>query len=190
MKKFTQKANYPISYGDNTDDKIMVSDRVVELTKNQRFRNHMSAVGVACLAIATTAKPSAAIPPEYGEAVNEALNQAGQAAAAAGAAPPVGPVEGIKNLPVNNPVPQVPPIVPVRPVNPPAFYLPPLPPKPLLPVSRGANTALFGGAIGVICLNAFWGEPIAILMCATGLTGIALQIGREVVLFMAKNIAG
>ena len=164
MKKFSEKANYPISYGDSTADKLMVSDRVVELTKNKRFRNHMSAVGVACLTIAITARPSVAIPPEYREAANEALNQAGQAAAAAGAATPLGPVQGIKNLPVkdlpvnnlpvNNPLPQVPAIAPIRPVDPPAFYIPP---KPLLPVPRGANTALFGSAVMVICVNAIFG---------------------------------
>lgn len=105
-------------------------------------------------AIASTTKPSSAISTEYGEVTNEALNQAGQTAAAASAALPVGPVEGIKNLPANNPVPA---IAPIKPTNSPAFYIPP---KPLLPIPRGANTALFGSAIVVICVNVIWGEPL------------------------------
>ena len=189
MEKFSERANYPISYGDSTDDKVMVSDRVIELTKNKKFQSHMSAVAIAFLTIGSMARPSVAIPPEYGEAATEAIKQATQNGTA-GAVPPVGPVEGVKNLPVNNlpvnnPGPQVPRVVPMKPANPPAFYLPA---KPLVPAHRMANTALFGTAVGIVCLNAFWGEPVAIMMCATGLTTIALKIGKEVVIFMAKNV--
>ena len=159
--------------------------------KNKKVRNYLTSVTFAFLTLVTFAQPSSAIPPEYGETVNESLNQAGQAAAGG---PPVGPIEGLqKNLPVNEipqipvtpAVPVVPAVAPIKPNNPPAFYLPP---KPLLPAYRGANTFLFAGAVGVICMNAAWGEPVAILMCATGLTGIAYKIGKEVVIYMAHAI--
>ena len=66
----------------------------------------------------------------------------------------------------------------------PSFYIPD---KPRLVGPRAVNTIAFTGALGVICLNAAWGEPVAILMCSSGLVGIVYKLGKDVVLFMAKN---
>ena len=58
----------------------------------------------------------------------------------------------------------------------------------MLVETRAVNTVAFTTALGVVCLNAAWGEPVAILMCSSGLVGLAYHVGKEVVLFMAKNI--
>jgi len=50
------------------------------------------------------------------------------------------------------------------PTNPPSFYIPD---KPRLASVRAANTVAFTTALGVVCLNAAWGEPVAIIMCSS-----------------------
>ena len=82
------------------------------------------------------------------------------------------------------PMPNI-PIPATGPSNPPPFFIPD---KPRLVGARVANTAAFTAALGVICLNAAWGEPVAILMCSSGLVGIAYKMGKEVVVFMASHI--
>lgn len=200
---------YPITYGDKNVDEVMLSDYVVELMKIKRFQSHVAAMFFAVLALGSYAQPSLAIPPEYGEAANEILNQAAQNGAAGGvpAAPPIGQIQG--QVPMVEGIPQCripnmtieqqrliatqqmggmskgPAIGQRGPTNPPSFYIPG---KPKLVGPRAVNTVAFTTALGVICLNAAWGEPVAILMCSTGLVGVAYKLGKEVVLFMAKNI--
>ena len=65
-----------------------------------------------------------------------------------------------------------------NPTSVPSFYLPE---KPQNVGPRAVNTIMFGTSVGIICLNAVWGEPIAIVMCATGLTTMAIKIGKEIV---------
>lgn len=200
---------YPITYGDKNIDEVMLSDYVVELMKTKRFQSHVTAIFFALLALGSYAQPSLAIPPEYGEAANEILNQAAQNGAAGGvsAAPPIGQIQGQVPMAQENPqfvIPAMPieqqrliaaqqmgrmPIGPAidrrGPTNPPSFYIPG---KPRSVVPRAINTIAFSTAVGIICLNAAWGEPVAILMCSTGLVGVAYRLGKEVVLFMAKNL--
>ena len=73
---------------------------------------------------------------------------------------------------------------PGGPASPPSLYIPP---KPGSTGARAVNTVLFTGAMGIICINAAWGEPVAILMCSTGLFGVAYKLGKEVVLFLVRN---
>lgn len=200
---------YPITYGDKNVDEVMLSDYVVELMKTKRFQSHVTAMFFALLALGSYAQPSLAIPPEYGEAANEILNQAAQNGTAGGvpAAPPIGLIQGQVPMVQGNPqcvipampieqqrliaaqqmggMPKGPTINQRGPTNPPAFYIPD---KPGSVGTRAVNTVAFTSALGVICLNAAWGEPVAILMCSTGLVGVAYKLGKEVVLFMAKNI--
>ena len=200
---------FPITYGDKNVDEVMLSDYVVELMKTKRFQSHVTAMFFALLALGSYAQPSSAIPPEYGEAANEILNQAAQNGAAGGvpAAPPIGQIQGQVPMAQGNPqyvipgmtmeqqrliaaqqmggMPQGPAIGQRGPTNPPSFYIPD---KPRATGPRLVNTVAFTTAVGVICLNAAWGEPVAILMCSTGLVGVAYRLGKEVVLFMAKNI--
>jgi hypothetical protein len=169
--------------------------------------------------LAMSIQSASAIPPEYGEAANEMLNQAAQNGAAAGgvpAVPPIGEIQGQVPLAQVNPqcvIPAMPieqqrliaaqqagqlgPILgnptggpnigpgAVNQSDPPSFYIPG---KPRSVVPRAVNTVAFTTALGVICLNAAWGEPVAILMCSSGLMGLAYKLGKEVVGFMAKNI--
>lgn len=205
MKNFDKKVYFPITYGDTNIDEKMLSDFVVELMKSKRFQSYITAVFFALIALGSCARPSAAIPPEYGEAVNGVLDQAAQHGAAA---PPIGPIQG-RVPPVGQMQGQVPVaqansqfILPAMsmeqqrviaaqqagiqgPTNPPSFYVPD---KPRLRGPRIANTAAFTTALGVICLNAAWGEPVAIIMCSTGLMGLTYRLGKEVVVFMAKNL--
>ena len=203
---------YPITYGDKNIDETMLSNYVVELMKTKRFQSHVTAMFFALLALGSFAQPSLAIPPEYGEAANEILNQAAQNGAAGGvpATPPIGQIQGQVPMAQGNPqcvIPAMPaeqqcliatqqmggmpkgpegPAIGQRgPTNPPSFYIPG---KPGSVGPRALNTVAFTTALGVICLNAAWGEPVAIMMCSTGLVGIAYKLGKEVVLFMAKNI--
>ena len=206
----SKKPMFPITYGDiQVDSDLRISDKVVEVLENKRFQRHMTSVAgaIVYLAIATSAK---AVPPEVGEAANEMLNQVTQNGATGGvpAMPPIGQIQGQVPLPQANPqvfIPAMPieqqhliaaqqagkigagainsPIV--QPTNPPSFYIPD---KPKLVVPRAVNTVAFTTALGVICLNAAWGEPVAILMCSSGLVGLAYHVGKEVVLFMAKSI--
>lgn len=158
----------------------------------------MSAVFFALLALGSFAQPSSAIPPESGEATNEMLNQAAQNGAAGGvpAVPPIGDIQG--HVPGAPGIPQfILPTMPLEqrrliaaqrgamPTSPPSFYIPN---KPRLNVTRAANTGAFTTALEVICLNAAWDEPVAILMCSSGLVGITYKLSEEVVLFMAKNL--
>ena len=200
---------YSITYGDKNVDEVMLSDYVVELMKTKWFQSHVTAMFFALLALGSYAQPSLAIPPEYGEAANEILNQAAQNGAAGGvpAAPPIGQIQGQVPMAQGNPqcvipampieqqrliaaqqmggMPKGPGINQGGPTHPPSFYIPD---KPGSVGTRTVNTVAFTTALGVICLNAAWGEPVAILMCSTGLVGVAYKLGKEVVLFMAKNI--
>ena len=105
MKILNEKTHYPFTYGDKNVDEVMLSDYVVELMKTKRFQSHVTAMFFALLALRSYAQPSSAIPPEYGEAANEILNQAAQDGAAGGVptAPPIGRIEGQVPLAQGNP---------------------------------------------------------------------------------------
>ena len=75
--------------------------------------------------------------------------------------------------------------MPKGPTSSPSFYLPT---KPSFTATRAVNTVAFTAAMGVICINAAWGEPVAILMRGSGLVGIAYKLGKEVVIFIAKAV--
>lgn len=66
-----------------------------------------------------------------------------------------------------------------------SFYFPG---KPKAMGPRTTNTVAFTAALGVICLNAVWGESVAVVMCTTGLTTMAYKLGKEIIIFMAKNM--
>jgi hypothetical protein len=204
---FNLKPHFPFTYGDENADEVRLSNYVVELMKTKKFQNYITAVFFALLTLGSYAQPSSAIPPEYGEAANEMLNQAAQNGAAGGvpAVPPIGEIAG--QVPVVKENPQfVLPAMPIEqqrliagqqagqrgpaigklgPTDPPVFYIPD---KPMLARTRAVNTVAFTTALGVICLNAAWGEPVAIIMCSSGLAGLAYKLGKEVVIFMARNI--
>jgi len=213
MKSFDEKTHFPLTYGDKNSDKVMLSDYVVSAAKSKRVQKHLVAVVVALFTLGTYSRSASAIPADYGEAANEMLNQAAQNGAAAGnvpAVPPIGQIKGQVPLALENqrctisamPIEQQHLIAaqqagqmgpmpgpgiggPNGPTNPPAFYIPG---KPKAVGPRAANSIAFTTALGIICLNASWGEPVAILMCSSGLIGLAYKFGKDVAVFMAKNL--
>ena len=210
INTFNEKPNFPITYGDtNIENEKRLSDYVVTVANNRRVQNHLGAVVIAAFTLGMYAQAASAIPAEYGEAASEILNQGGGAPAV----PPIGDIRGQVPLPQANPqfhspampveqqrilaaqqsgqlgatpgMPGGPGITREGPTSTSSFYLPG---KPQLTSSRAINTAAFTTALGVICLNAVWGEPVAIIMCSSGLVSLAYSLGKEVVLFMAKNM--
>lgn len=217
INNFNEKPFFPFTYGDEVgnDDKKL-STYIVHKLKEKRVKSYIGAVAIALLTLGSQARPANAIPPEYGEAASEMLNQAAQNGAVAGGVPevpPIGKIQGQVPVAQRNPqyiigampieqqhliaaqqagqigampgMPKGATMGQAGPTGPPSFYIPN---KPVLPATRAINTVAFTSALGVICLNAAWGEPVAILMCGSGLMGIAYKLGKEVVVFIAKNL--
>lgn len=196
---FNKTPHFPFTYGDDaTNDGNRLSDYAVNKLSEKKTQNYLRSMVIAIIALGSQAAPVNAIPLEYGEAANEILNQAAQNGAAGGvpAAPPIGQIQAqVPAMPIEQQrliaaqqmgrIPIGPAIDGRGPTNPPSFYIPG---KPRSVVPRAVNTVAFTSAVGIICLNAAWGEPVAILMCSTGLVGVAYRLGKEVVLFMSKNI--
>ena len=212
---FNEKPNFPVTYGDkDRKNEKRFSDYVVIAAKNERVQKHIAAVAVAVFTLGMYTQPASAIPPEYGEAANEILNQAAENVAGAGGipvVPPIGEIHGqvpqvnqhynIPAMPIEQQrliaaqqrgqiggigaMPEGTRIGQSGPTIPPSFYVPD---KPAKVGPRAINTIAFTASLGVICLNAVWGEPVAILMCSSGLMGIAYRIGKEVVSLMANNL--
>ena len=192
MTNFDEKPNYPFTYGDKNKDRQMLSDILVTVLKNKGFQSHMISVGFAFLSIMSYAQPSCAIPPEHGELVDDAL-KLGQNGIPT--TPPTGPVQ--ENIPIPGAHQAERVILPAMPIEQqhvppgqgptenPAFYLPA---KPKGTGARAVNTVFFTTALGIICLNAVWGEPAAVAMCSTGLASIGYRIGKQVFLKIAEEI--
>jgi hypothetical protein len=204
---FNQKPNFPFTYGDEVEnDDKRLSNYIVNKLGEKRVQSYLGALAIAMLTLGSQAKPVGAIPPEYGEAANEVLNQVAQNGAVASGileVPPLGEIQVAVGVAPGNP-PYVLNAMPIEqqrliaaqqagqigamqrgPTSSPSFYLPA---KPSLTATRAVNTVAFTAAMGVICMNAAWGEPVAILMCTSGLVGIAYKLGKEVVIFMAKAV--
>jgi hypothetical protein len=207
-KNFLLKENfiigYPFSYGDTIsedEDSKRFSNHVVSVLKNKRFQSHCTSVAGAILFLALNA-PGASASDMPGSEYEEFLK---------GAGPNGGPFQPQPNGQLPNQQPNIVHAMPVDmqqklaaqqagglykpmptpgpggsgPTSPPSFYLPA---KPAKVGPRAINTIAFTASLGVICLNAVWGEPVAILMCSSGLVGIAYRLGKEVVIYMAKNL--
>ena len=183
---FTTKSHFPYTYGDNTSDEIRLSDWIVELMKTKKFQNHMTSVFFALLALGSYTQPSLGIPPEYGEAVNDVVNGmdqvipnvalAEEAAKAANAA---------RGNPIPNQFGQIgqggrvnfnAPIPPNN-MQVPAWRLPP---APVTPAGQYANTVGLIVAVGWICLNGAWGNPIFMAGCV-GMLGAIANEGRKII---------
>ena len=181
---FNTKPHFPFTYGDKNADDVRLSNYVVELMKTNKFKNYITAVFFALLTLGSYAQPSLAIPPEYGQAANNVVNGIDQAV------PPLGDAAGVAHVGGNaargNPVPNQldqigqggrvnlnPPIQPnqqVQPVKVPAWRLPP---APVTPAGQYANTAALVAAVGWICLNGAWGNPIFMGGCVGIFAGLA-----------------
>lgn len=171
------------------------------MVKTRKFNDICSAIISLVFIIGTQSKIVHAIPPETGEHVAnlaDAAVKTGEAASlqaetcghiAGHAANGAGPA--LPNLP--NGQGGIPPVgelgtanlkAPGMPGGPPAPGKPPIYfplARPETPGARMANTIGFTGALGFICLNAYWGNPVAVFGCTVMLGKWFLQaLGVEV----------
>ena len=184
---FDTKPHFPFTYGDENADEVRLSNYVVELMKTKKFQNHMTAVFFALMALGSYAQPSSAIPPEYGEAVNNVVHGMDQAV------PPLCDAAGVADVGANavqgNTVPNQlgqigqagrvnlnnPPIQPnqqFQAVNVPAWRLPP---APVTPAGQYTNTVMLIASVGWICLNGAWGNTISMTGCLGFVTGLVYE---------------
>ena len=200
---------FPFSYGDiPVNDGNRLSDGVLIVVKTKKFQNICSAIATIVFFFrpgASSVEVANAIPPEAGEHIAQAANAAVESGQAANVAAGVGDtykaagfatgMEGARMAadPVGAAVPARPPVqnmplsLPGRPDGPGKPPLPEQPPiyfplgRPQTPLGRTTNTVFFVGSVGWICLNAYWGNPVAIAGC-TGMlvTFFARAIGVKI----------
>ena len=177
--KFNTKPHFPFTYGDDAvNDGKRMSDYVVNKFKDKKFTSHLGAVALAFFSLGSYAAPSNAIPPEYGEAAANVLQDVPQQCV---------PGANTKVVP-NNPVDvqqlhqqagqkvaqQIPGIQGGNGMQPqkPGF-VPWMPGPPVKPATQAVNSVALLLSVGVICLNGAWGSPWATVICATGLYKVA-----------------
>lgn len=187
---------YPITYGDTIsedEDNKRFSDYVVSLLENKKFQSHCTSVAGAILFLGLNASSASAsdVPgAEYEEFLKANGGQFqpqpnGQLPNQQQFILPAMPADMQQRLAAQQAGGFYQPMPAPGPTSPPSFYIPD---KPRKVGPRAMNTVAFTASLGVICLNAVWGEPVAILMCSSGLIGIAYRLGKEVVIYMAKNL--
>jgi hypothetical protein len=200
---------FPIDYGDAPlDDEHRLSHSLVKGIKSKRFRDIVYGIAYFTLVVGVNVRPTNAIPPEAGEHIAKAAAEAASempnnipviVQGAAGPAP-VKPIGA-----------DLPPAVPAAghngfyqgyngfrqftPPGAPGGYGgpggPPLPgqppimvgiPRPSTGVLRVGNTVIFAGSISWICLNAYWGNPIALIGCSGMVVGLLAEaLGMKIV---------
>lgn len=137
----------------------------------------MSAALTLAITVGATTAPVQAVPPEAGEGLAAAAQAAvengsasslvSDVAAGAARAAATGPV-GKTPLPVGG-GPAIPPLNMPQPGKPPAPGHPPIYmplARPMTPTARTMNSFGFAAAFGMVCLNAYWGSPIALVGCS------------------------
>ena len=191
---------YPITYGDSTENELKLSDRLIEVTKSERFQNHAKAVFFALLSIASyiQPQPTIAIPPEHGEAAANIIEGVEQVV------PQLGEVVGNVNIPpqqvVGNNAAQIGqagrvglnqvangpninqlgrneiPLQPGQAIKPPAWRLPG---PPMSATGQYFNTVMIIGSISWICLNASWGNPVLAYGCVGVVGGLLNELRKK-----------
>ena len=177
----TSKKTYgfPIDYGDTPrNDGSRISDTVVKIVKTEKFQNICSGVLSFALAYGSQAQSAYAMPPEAGEHIAGAAAEAVNAGEAANLCPnlgntagtaPIGPVPAAAAAAaaVGGGVPGANTAIGTIKPPAPATNISPFMPlgRPMTPMSRTLNTIAFGSSIGWICVNAYWGNPIALAGC-------------------------
>lgn len=193
---FNIKPHFPFTYGDNVrNDGQRLSDYVVTKLSEKKTRNYLGGIIMAVIALGSQTAPARAIPPEYGEAANQIVNQAAQEVGQN--VPPLGDVVGNVNLqpPIPNNAAQVGQAGRVnfnpRPnINQPNFGQNGMPHKPIQPAWRipgppvtttgqYANTLLLIGSVGWVCLNASWGNPVFAYGCVGIVGGLINELRKR-----------
>lgn len=169
---------FPFDYRDTPEnDDNRLSHLFVKVVSSKKFQNICSALFFIGASGIQSPASANAFPAEAGEHIAAAADAAvnsgtvtcdipGSAAPIAGAVANEGH-KALPNLQVGNkgnfgglpPAPLTPAPAPGQP----PIYMPL--PRPITPVSRTLNTAVFTGSFAYICLNAYWGNPVAIAGC-------------------------
>ena len=185
IKNQKNKLGYLVNYGDvPADDGNRINDSIVNLSKLKRFHNFcLRAFNLVMTlgAYRAMVQPASAIPPEAGEHIADAVEVAFAAGQANGLIPPYvhhGTVAGQGAVvPGQGSLPRhgiEAPEQPLGPGGPPAPGQPPIYmpiPRPITGHGRGLNTLFFTGSFAYICLNAYWGNPVAVTDCSVMVVG-------------------
>lgn len=193
--KFNEKPHFPLTYGDKVEnDDTRLSNSVVKVANNKRVQSYLGALAAAFFTLGSYAQPIAAIPPEYGDAASQIIDNAniGQEV------PPLGEIcahaevgnIGNANQAANlhNPIPNAAGQVGqagrvnfhpqnVRtPIKVPAWRLPG---PPMSTSGQYINTVAIIGSVGWICLNASWGNPILAYGCIGVVGGLLNELRKK-----------
>ena len=209
INDFNAKPRFPFTYGDDiVNDGERLSDFIVNKLSEKKTRNYIGSVAMAALALGAQVPKAYAIPPEYGEAANNIINQAAQTGATV---PPIGDIKGhVPNVPGGE-VPEVPrcfiPAMPIeqqrliaaqqagqlgghlnpqRPASPPTFWSPK---APVTDMQKFRSTLIFIISTAGVCSQAGW-NPIAQIMCASGLALSSLAISKPAFIAMFRMFGG
>lgn len=170
MNKFNKKPCFPYTYGDDIkNDDERLSNYIVNKLSDRRTQHDLGSIIAAIIALGGQARPSNAIPPEYGDATVNALKDITQQ-----------PVPGANGV-LQNPLdinqlhkealstsgPQVGLPNQVEPPKKP--FVPFFPGPPNTVRWQTTNTIALLFSVGVICANGAWGNPWAATVCAGAL---------------------
>ena len=167
------KLGFPVDYGDTpVDDESQLSVIVVKGIKSKWFRDVLSGVCSIILIVGSNARPVNAIPLDgipveagacIAQAAAEAASEMPKAVPAAvvgtaALAPGPAPLENVPGALGHQSFTKI-----GAPGQPPIFIGLP---RPVTTPARIGNTIAFGGSVGWICINAYWGNPAAIAGCS------------------------
>lgn len=193
---FNEKSHYPYTYGDIViDDGQRLSDQVIKISSNKKVQSTASCIFWTAILLGSTAGPANAIPPEAGDYAASAAASydgipqipdgklAGTGAnannfAARAANQDIGihnPMQGVNNIPGPHQQPMRPGVNPGA-GNPAVQYR--FPGPPTTPVGQILNTGASITALGFICLQGYWGNPVFMWGCGGMLLRFILKMGN------------
>jgi len=186
MKTKPQKKGkgFPYEYGDKKANEIRLSDHAVTFLSDEAVQERLASTLMIIFAVANCSQTANAV--QFGEISGQI--QEGPPSTGANYCPPARSNGIPPGVGLGAPAPG-----PGSgsgggaPSNPPAFYIPG---KPKTIPGRAVNTVAFTGALGLICLNGFWGQAVAMAMCVTGLVGISFNLSRKMTLCVARLLGG
>lgn len=185
MNKFNKKACYPFTYGDDVkNDDERLSNYIVNKLSEPRIQRYLGSVAMAVIALVGHVKPSNAIPPEYGEAAANVLQDLPQQGMPGKPQGFVQDAVGINQLQqkaaqaINTQGPQINNNVQAQRER----FIPLIPGPPTTNAGQIANSLALLFSVGVICANGAWGNVWAATVCA----GALYKVGEGLVGSMMK----
>ena len=177
MTKFNKKPCFPYTYGDDIkNDDQRLSNYLINKLSNRRIQQYLGSLAVAIIALGGQAKPTNAIPPEYGEAAANVLQELPQQCVPGSNAKPRGimqnqvDVNQLQQKAAEALGAQVPKVGTLNNIEAPKTpYVPFFPGPPSTTRWQVTNSVALILSIGVICANGAWGNPWAATVCAGAL---------------------